>query len=80
MELSGLERLSDRREVAALKFAKKSAAGKYDHWFPLNDRGVGRTRKSLKYREDYARCDRLKNSPIFYMRRALNHDCTENDD
>jgi hypothetical protein len=71
LELSGLEPLEDRREAAIAKFAKKCTESQYHHWFPLNERG-GRTRSSLKYREDYARCDRLRNSPIFYMRRILN--------
>jgi hypothetical protein len=71
LELSGLERLDVRRSAAILKFARKSLEGNYSHWFPLNEAG-GRTRASLKFREDYARCERLKNSPIFYMRRLLN--------
>ena len=66
-----MEALSVRREAAIVRFATKCAEGSFSHWFPLNERG-GRTRKALKYREDYARCDRLKNSPIYYMRRALN--------
>jgi hypothetical protein len=70
LELSGLQRLDDRRKNAALNFARKSLEGNYSHWFPLNE--TGRSRSSLKYREDYARCDRLKNSPIYYMRRLLN--------
>ena len=33
----------------------------------------GRTgRGGERYREDFARCDRLKNTPLFYMRRRLN--------
>ena len=71
LEISGLEKLSERREKAIIKFAQKCATGKYASWFPLNYRG-GRARRSLKYREDYARCVLLKNSPIYYMHRALN--------
>ena len=71
LELSGLERLEDRRVKAIEKFAVKASQGRYSHWFPRNNCG-GRTRSSLKYREYYARCERLRNSPIYYMRRVLN--------
>ena len=30
------------------------------------------SRSSQKYKEEFARCDRLKNSPLYYMRRRLN--------
>ena len=71
-EKTGLDTLKDRRECAVLKFAEKCSAGKFCDWFPLR---VGREmRGSKRYREDYARCDRLKDSPIFYMRRALNRE------
>ena len=71
-EKSGVKTLRQRRIEQCDKFAAKCAASdKFSHWFPL--RG-GRTseRSGEKYQETYARCDRLKNSPIFYMRRRLN--------
>jgi hypothetical protein len=71
LELSGLPTMEERRTNAIAKFAEKTAAGLYSHWFPHNEVD-GRTRRSLKYKECYARCDRLKNTPIFYMRRILN--------
>jgi hypothetical protein len=70
-ELGGVELLAERRERAIVNFAKKCTEGNFHHWFPPNERG-GRARKSLKFREDFARCDRHRNTPIFYMRRALN--------
>jgi hypothetical protein len=77
LEKTGLEKLKDRRESAIIKFAKKCVAGKFAHWFPL-ERKNRATRAPLLYKEQYARCDRLKNSPIFYMRRALNNNAREN--
>ena len=71
LELSGLAKLSARREQAIEKFAVKSKEGRFPHWFPLNpSKRQNRTR--LKYKEDYARCDRLKKTPIYEMRRVLN--------
>jgi hypothetical protein len=68
-ERSGLELLSERRVKA--KFTQKCLSGTYARWFPLN-RATQRTRRRNKYKETFARCDRLRNTPIFYMRRRLN--------
>ena len=71
LEKTGIEKLEDRREAACIKFAEKARAGKFEHWFPK--RNVSRTlRGGRVYLEENARCDRLKNSPLFYMRRRLN--------
>ena len=69
---SGLTTLRKRRIEHVDRFAQKSAANPdFAHWFPLRS---GRTsaRSGEKYLEEYARCDRLKNSPLFFMRRRLN--------
>ena len=70
---SGLQTLRNRRVAACDKFAAACASSpRFCHWFPEN---IGRRRSSrhhAPYLEQYARCDRLKNSPIFYMRRRLN--------
>jgi hypothetical protein len=71
MELAGVDSLEERRDRALLKFAKKSFGGNFPHWFPLNQCTRG-TRNRLRYREDYARCDQLRNSPVYSMRRLLN--------
>ena len=70
LELSGLEKLESRRERAIEKFAVKTLHSQYSHWFPRNENRTSRVSK--KYKEEYARCERLKNTPIFYMRRVLN--------
>jgi hypothetical protein len=68
--LAGVERLDERRRKAIEKFAAKSYEGKFRHWFPLNENR--KTRNSLKFKEENARTDRMRNTPIFYMRRVLN--------
>ena len=72
-EKAGVTTLRQRRIAACDKFAEKAAASsRFSGWFPLKQAGraAGRTRE--KYKEEYARCNRLKNTPIFYMRRRLN--------
>ena len=69
--LANVTTLRDRRIAQVDKFAKKCAASdRFSDWFPRNE--AKRTRNSEEYFEEYARCDRLKNSPVFYMRRRLN--------
>lgn len=63
--------LRNRRVAHCDKFAAKCVTSpRFSHWFPLREARTGRTGE--KYLEYYARCDRLKNSPIFFMRRRLN--------
>jgi hypothetical protein len=71
LEHTGLERLEQRRARAIEKFAMKAEQGSYKKWFPRRPDN-GRTRRPKKFLESYARCDRLKNTPIFHMRRVLN--------
>ena len=70
-ELAGVETLRDRRIAASDKFASKCLGSThFSQWFPLRE--GGRSRKGETYVEEYARTNRLYNSPIFYMRRRLN--------
>ena len=56
-----------------LKFATKSANDPaFAHWFPKNNARRSARRKEECYLEETARCDRLKNSPLYYFRRILN--------
>ena len=65
--------LRQRRIEACDKFANKCLSNrKFEHWFPLRRTGRAGNRGGEKYAEEFARCDRLKNTPIFYMRRRLN--------
>ena len=68
---AGLQTLRERRIEQTDKFARKAAADpRFCHWFPKNTRRTGRN--SEEYLEKFAKCDRLLNSPLYYMRRRLN--------
>ena len=69
--LAGITTLRQRREDLVEKFARKcSNDPAFDHWFP---RRQGRSTRSKEiFMEEQARCERLKNSPLFYFRRILN--------
>ena len=71
LESTGLETLEERRAKAELKFAEKCLEGRYAHWFPLNG-ATRKTRNQNVYMEEYARCDRLRKTPVYHMRRMLN--------
>ena len=48
---------------------------RFSGWFPLNtNRRSSRTQTQnpKKYKESYARCERLRASPVFFFRRRLN--------
>ena len=53
------------------KFAEKCAKStRFGHWFPLRGGGCRSGRIAPdKYVEEFARCERLRNSPLFYKRR-----------
>jgi hypothetical protein len=70
-EKAGIETLEERRRKAVDKFAVKCLNGGFSAWFPLNE-GTRDTRSKRKYKEFHARCDRLRNTPIYCMRRRLN--------
>ena len=66
-----LETLRERRIRLTDNFAKKCLeSDRFKHWFPKNENRRGRHAEEFK--EFFAKCDRLKNSPLFYMRRRLN--------
>ena len=63
---SGLQTLRERRIEQTDKFPRKCATNpRFGHWFPL---AAGRTssRGGEKYEEKFAKCDRLRNSPLYY--------------
>ena len=70
----GMESLKIRREKLSLKFARKCVANeKTKHMFPLKKkRHQMKTRDQEIYKVQYAKTERLKNSPIIYMQRLLN--------
>ena len=70
---AGVQTLRERRGDIVKKIALKCANDPaFDKWFPKK-MAVRNTRNknSEIYLEEKARCERLKNSPIFYFRRIL---------
>ena len=69
---ANLGTLRYRRGQLVEKFARKCANDPaFDHWFPRRQT-ARKTRSNDLYLEEKARCDRLKNSPLYYFRRVLN--------
>ena len=78
---SKLEKMSTRRAKACLEYAKKlSVSPRFNNWFQEDKREIN-VRNKKKYVEEYAKTNRLYNSPLFYMRRKLNelHSKEDND-
>ena len=73
-ELADVTTLRERRELSCDKFASKCLADpRFAAWFPLKAvTRPGSRRQDGVFLEEYARCDRLRNSTIFYMRHRLN--------
>ena len=69
---AGVETLRQRRIELTDRFARKAlGSDRFSHWFPRN--AGGRTvRNREEFQEFFAKTDRLKNSPLYYMRRRLN--------
>ena len=74
IEKAGITTLRARREARELAFARKCATSvRFARWFPIHESSRD-TRQNLAYREEFARCVRCYNSPLFSMRRRLNRD------
>ena len=72
--MAGVSTLRDRRVQHADAFAAGCAASpRFSEWFPLKTtRQSRRTGTTEKYQETFARCERLRASPLHYFRRRLN--------
>ena len=71
-ERAGVTSLRDRRIDICDKFADKCIRNeRFSHWFPRNE-GGRKTRSKDIYKEEFARCHRLYNSTLFYLRRRKN--------
>ena len=69
----GLETLRSRRIALCDKFANKCVTSeRFSKWFKPHVRRRASSRSQTQYEEKFARCERLRNSPLFYMRRRLN--------
>ena len=70
-----VESLKKRRERMVLNFARKTVQKeRFKEWFPQKNYGELDLRRELLYEEKFARTERLKRSPVYYMRRELNKD------
>ena len=72
-DMAGVKTLRARRIEHTDKFAAKAAASPtFSKWFPKKTNRRSERGSPEVYVEFYARCNRLKDSPLFYMRRRLN--------
>ena len=70
---AGVTTLRQRRIEMADKFEEKAAGStRFSGWFPRKQPTRSTSRVKDQYLETFARCDRLRNSPVHYMRRRLN--------
>ena len=71
---AGVTTLRERRVELCDKFASKCLkSDRFRHWFPRRvPQRVTRVRPNEQYIESFARCERLRNSPLHFMRRRLN--------
>ena len=75
LSLSGIETLASRRKSAVDIFIQKLLnSERFNYLFPLNTypEDMVNLRSTKKYKELYARTNRLFNSPLYSMRRKLN--------
>ena len=71
-KLANLKTLRQRRVQHVDKFASRCVANpRFSHLFPVKTTRQS-ARNPEKFIENFARCDRLKNSPLYFMRRRLN--------
>ena len=72
-ELTGLPLLEERRTQILERFTEKTAANpRFAAWFPEHEPYPYQIRRPKKINEELAKTNRLRNSPIFMMRRILN--------
>ena len=66
--------LKDRRSLLFLKFAEKieNSDRFRERWLPKSEEATHQLRKINKYKQERFRCNRLRDSPIFRMRKILN--------
>lgn len=73
--LAGVTTLRQRRIEHCDKFATKCAKStRFEHWFPKKQarRSTRHGDRQELYLETFARCERLRESPLFFFRRRLN--------
>ena len=71
--MAGVSTLRDRRVKHCDSFASKaSTTARFSSWFPVTTGRRSARNNPEKYLETYARCERLRASPLFFFRRRLN--------
>ena len=69
---ANIDTLRQRRIDLTDRFARKALnSERFAHWFPRNQGGRS-VRNRDEFQEFFAKTDRLRNSPLYYMRRRLN--------
>ena len=73
-ELAGVTTLCERRIAHCDAFAKKCSEGRFAAWFPRKPhrRSTRSAGGKEVFLETFARCDRLRDSPVHYFQRRLN--------
>ena len=72
-EKAGIETLRARRVAHCDNFAQKCLDNpRFRAWFPLRRARATRVSAREKYMEFFARCERLRASPLYFFRRRLN--------
>jgi hypothetical protein len=75
LEISGLSRLSQRRQAHCVTFAKRCLRNKQTaKMFPLNPDALLDLRHTEKYKVNFARTENYKSSAVPYCQRLLNKD------
>ena len=68
VENGKVERMSTRRERIALNFAIRTEKNpRFRKWFPKKNYNGVELRTELEYEERFARTERLKKSPLFFI-------------
>ena len=73
LENLGLTKLTDRRDLICLQFAKSCLKNeKTKSWFPVNHAHEHDIRTREKYQVEYANTERFRQSTLIYLQRLLN--------
>ena len=73
LEKSGLQSLEERRICAFKAFTLSVVKNeRYESWFPRLDQSTMNLRERKTFVEQFARTERLYNSPLYRMRRLMN--------
>ena len=76
LEISGLSKLSERRQAHCVIFAKRCLRNpQTTKMFPLNPDAILNLRHTEKYKVNFAHTENYKKSAVPFCQRLLNQDC-----